>query len=1151
MALSLIAFVFSLAAVGAGEGGPKGPTLRGEVVGTDGKPAPGAVLVVAVEGWDGESPVVMGRATADEGGKFALELRDDPNDCDRPTLWAIRPGSVASSSPIDRDAASGRAYRLVLDHSPGASFEVAGPDGRPIPGARVIPHRVAREVQRMPEAVASLASATTDGEGRAVLRAFRPEEVLEVLVEAAGFGAQAREFRTPEGMADVGTKSITLLPAGKVSGRVVADDPQAVAGLTVRVTSSGAGRRGPISAMAEVSTDAAGRFEVESIAGGSVLVRVRPREGQPDLPARVARRTLEAGKGVEVEIPLRRGVKVAGLVVDEQDGRPIAGAVVSVIPSGPSEPVRVRTDDRGRYEAYVPSGLVGHRVLKVPAPYLCPPPFVGPRPVEVPPAIARFELPRVALTRGSDVRGRVVDEFNRPVEGARVEASWTMFDGRIRAPRSVLATSGADGSFVAGPVAPDAEVSLAASKGESSTDDVVKARPAEAKAVELVVVEPDALALGGRVVDRDGRGVAGASVRIWAVDRSPAGSILGSVPVRFDGSEGLKTDLDGRYLIPRRLRVGRDYLALASLDGHLAARSRPFRPTGPGSSTFPDLSMPVEPGLVTLEGRVVDRKGRPVPGAIIRASSDGPFRRKATTDLEGRFRLAGVPGRRSLLFAEAEGFRFLGRPIDSPRGPFDLTLTAVDESPEGSMTGPLKTPGDRELARTVLAPYADRVLSEGDHASRIRTLELLARVDPRRVLALVDSRGVEDAWFADHLRHAASRGLSGPDTGGRMAIIGAIRDAEWRALAALDAHDDLPESARALRRECVEQALRDARAISEPTRRAVGLARVADRLIDHGDLARAKQLFEEARPAVESLRSTVAGGQARVEFAEALARSDPATALAFTEDILDPGAFDRVRLGIARKLAGREPARVPPLLESLRDPRSLARALPGLCHALAPVDAALARQLIARSRGDDPCLPPYALGMMALAVSTRDKPAATTWLLEAFDRLARLAADGPPSTGASHDPATVAAALLPVAERVDPKLVPELFWRAASLHTPRPGSEGRTDAVLALLLARYDRGVARVFFDPEADRALASDPSDLAAILAASAVLDPGRAVRLVDQLPEAPDLTFHHPKNQARLALADALIRGTPACWDDAVSRFLHLWTESAPEVD
>ena len=1149
MAVSLIALLLSLATVGVGGDVAGVGPLSGVVVGPDGRPSPGALVVAAGGAWDGEPPVLMGRATADGEGRFVLELGDEPSGCDRPTLWAFGPGLVAASSPIDRDALGGRPTRLTLGPPGRSTFVVAGPDGRPVAGARITPRRVAREVPEIPEAIAALGSSTTDRDGRAVLSAFRPEELLAVDVEAEGFGLQPREFRTPEGMADVGSKSIALAAVGRVSGRVVAEDPQAVAGLAVRVTSSTAGRGGANAGLAPATTDASGRFEVPAIAAGVVTVRVRPRAGSPDLPARVPRRGLEAGRGVEVEIPLIRGVRVVGEAVDDRDGRPIAGAVVSVVPSGPLEPSRVRSDAQGRFEAYVPSGLVSHRVLKVPAPYLCPPEFVGPRPVEVPAAIARFELPKVALTRGADLRGSVLDELDQPEGGARVEASWTMFDGRTRAPRSACATSEADGSFVLGPVPLDAEVAVVASSGEASTDRPIAVRPSEAGLVRLTVVEPDAVALGGRVIGTDGRGIAGASVRIWSILRSPSGSVESSTPVRFEGSDELESDPDGRFQAPRRLRPDRDYLAMASAEGHLPGRTRPLRPGGPDAASFPDLVLAVEPARVSIEGRVVDREGRPVVGAAVRTSAEGPCCRRAVTDPEGRFRLDEVPGRTAFLFAEAEGFRLEGREVGPKGGRFDLTLTALDEDPEASMATRPRAPAEMELARRVMSPYVDRVLSEGDHSTRIRVLELLARVDPRRVLALIEARGIEDAWFADHLRHAASCSMDDSNADERMAVVEAIREVEWRVVAALDAADALPEVSRALRRACVDHALQDARSIVDPARRVVSLARVAHRLIDLGDVERATRLLEEARPDAESLPLATSGGRARVEFAESLARVDPARALALTEGLLDPGAFDRCRLRIALRLAARDPEGASRVLDSLRDPRSLSRALPELCHALAPIEPALARQLLARARADAPCLPAYALGMMALAVADRDKPTATTWLREAFDRLGRVAAAGPHAAGASHDPASVAASLLPVAERIDPKLVPELFWRAVSFHAPRPGAEVRSDALLALLLARYDRSVARTFFEPAAERALASHEADLATLFAASALLDPALAVRLIDALPDAPDLTFHHPKNEARLHLAAALARGTPACWADATSRFLNLWVEGSHE--
>ncbi len=1148
MAAPSIVLVLTLATVGAGGDATR---IVGEVLGPDGRPRPGTEVIAAGGNWDGKAPGSIGRTTTDDSGVFVLELSDDPSTRERPTLWAFQPGSVAASRPIDRDAIEGHPVRLILGSRAGAAFVVAGPDGHPVAGAKVFPWRVAREVPDVPEALTSLSSSETNDEGKATISAFRPEELVTVRVEAAGFGIQAREFRLSDGLADVASKGITLLATGRVAGRVIAGEPQSVAGLSVLVTSSVGGRTGTNAGFAEVVTDASGRFEVSAIAAGSLTVRVRPRAGSPDLPARVIRRTLEPGRQVDLEIPLRRGVRVTGVALDDRDGRPIADVVVSVVPSAPAEPSRVRTDAEGRYEAFVPPGLVSHRVLKVPAPYLAPPSFLGPRPVEVPPAIARFELPPIALTRGGEIRGLVEDENGQPVAGARVEASWTLFDGRNRAPRSVAVTSKPDGSFVLGPVAPGTDLAVVASAGAAATEAPVSVRTDADGPVELTLVETNASAPAGRVIDVKGRPIAGASVRIWSLARSPGGSIDDARLLTFDGLDELKTDDAGRFQVLRRLRGDREYRALALARGHLPGRSRPLRPGHLDHPGFADLVLSADPERVAIEGRILDRQGRPVAGAGVWTSADGPCCRRSTTDAEGCYRLDDLPECPLCLFVEAAGFRFLGRTIDPAQGPFDITVTRLEEIPEASMTTRAVGASLKDMARDVLAPYAERVLGQGDHSTRFRTLELLARVDPKRVLALIEARGVEGVWLVDHLRHAASCGLVDSTLEERMAVVGSIQDAEWRVLGALDAESALPEAARGLRREWVDRALGDARSIREPSRRVVALARVADRLLDLGETDRATQLLAEAQPLAEALPRNASGALPRAEFAEALARVDPAKALALTEDLVDPGEFDRCRLKIARRLASRQPGRVVDVLDSLRDPRSLIGALAGLCHALAPVDPALARQLIARARTDDTCLRPYALGMMALAVSSSDKPSATAWLREAFDRLGQVAASGSPSAGIAHDPSAVAAALLPVAERIDPKLVPELFWRAVSFHANRPGADPRSDAVLALLLARYDRSVALAFFQPVADRALTSAEMDLAPLVASAAIIDPLLAVRLVEAMPEAPDLTYHHPKNQARLILAGALARGAPACWEDATARFLHLWTINAPDGD
>jgi hypothetical protein len=186
--------------------------------------------------------------------------------------------------------------------------------------------------------------------------------------------------------------------------------------------------------------------------------------------------------------------------------------------------------------------------------------------------------------------------------------------------------------------------------------------------------------------------------------------------------------------------------------------------------------------------------------------------------------------------------------------------------------------------------------------------------------------------------------------------------------------------------------------------------------------------------------------------------------------------------------------------------------------------------------------------MMALAVAKDNPTGATSLLRESFARLDEAAAQACGSNSPTN-PATVAAALLPIAERTDPSLVAELFWRCVSYRVRGLNSTVQSDAVLALLLGRFDPVVGRRLLDPLPDRARNSGDLDLAPIIAALAVLDPDRALKFVEELPDPSDLTFHQIKNQARLELTAALLRTTPACWDDATVRYLHLTSQTNPD--
>ncbi len=267
---------------------------------------------------------------------------------------------------------------------------------------------------------------------------------------------------------------------------------------------------------------------------------------------------------------------------------------------------------------------------------------------------------------------------------------------------------------------------------------------------------------------------------------------------------------------------------------------------------------------------------------------------------------------------------------------------------------------------------------------------------------------------------------------------------------------------------------------------------------------------------------------------------------------------------MAQELAQVDSVAAERLLTTLKEPDQLARDLSRIGYAMALKDPARARRLADRDLGKGPnarALPfarAHALGMIALATADADKAKAARFLKEASAALTILAAEGRRGSAGVEvqDAATVAAALLPVAERIDPSLVPEHFWRTVSfrpLSTPGAVTAAMSDSMLALLLARYDRDLAMLVLQPILDRGPTAEDVGTTHTVEAMAAIDPARAVAIVESLPDDPDLKhkpFQNPKNRARGALA-AFLAGLPdERWDHVAHQFHYLWVVGEEDV-
>lgn len=631
-------------------------------------------------------------------------------------------------------------------------------------------------------------------------------------------------------------------------------------------------------------------------------------------------------------------------------------------------------------------------------------------------------------------------------------------------------------------------------------------------------------------------------------------------PVVAMGEAVAVTDAGGHFAIPA-LAAGRLALNVVVPKGSaLSPRLPADRTVEPGKATEVEIPLKGPARLRTLAGRVIDRRGAPVAGAVVSQSGDAPARTRAESDAQGQFRLLGVFAGRTFVFVRASGYRFVGRVIQSTDAEVTLTVIPEDQPPDTSLatlTPPLPRAEELTLARRVLEPYAGRVIRGGGESEKVQLLEVMARTEPARVLELVESGAFTEPFLGRMMRMRVATGLREGAPDEALAVSESIDDPGFRAMALVEASDALPAAERAKKRELVARAAVEAKGAKDPAHRLVMTSLVAERWIDLGDPARGEALLRANQADAEKMPNAAFAGYARAVFAEELAQVDLKAALALTATLTDPREFDRHHGNIAHELAVRDPAEAERVLGLVRDPFQRDQYAVRVVYRMARADIGRARRLAGAIQ--DTSLRGYGLGMAALGLAEADKRADAAVLLdEAFAVLERASEAVEGQTSRVYSPAAVAAVLIPVAERTDPQLVPGSFWRALSFRTPKTSGPPEfdpgiiTDVQLAVMLARYDRAVARFLLDPLVGPDAPASVRFVARGLpyAAAAIIDPRWAIGLVDALPDNADLKAE-PKNAARLAVAKVLSRRGVDRWRSLTYRHLHLWVPDVEDND
>jgi len=601
------------------------------------------------------------------------------------------------------EVAAGATAQVDLSLRLGRTLQgrVVGPDGAAVEGARLSLSGRAEDGGFVFRSPTTEALARIDRRGLAPVGRLLPIGELGVL-EGPLPPIPPRPFAWLEGYQADGDEQDLEAPAG---GRAT----QRPAGATPPAVDREAGG---------MASEASGAFRIDGLPPGKYAVSVNHRDFAP-LSQDVV--VPDGQPATTVVLQLAEGCTLAGLVRDDE-GNPVAGAAVRVS-AGLMDPLVWQADPAGTFTAL---HLPGHVALHVQAPgYLA---AEREEDLAGTPCAGRTEITLLRL--GGRIAGRVMDARRFPIAGARVRVEPA--GGAVRwATQGTVA--GADGTFRV--QAPATGTVRVVASHPSYVEAWVETEPG--REVELLLAR--GVVVRGAVTDDIGQPLA-ATVTLSLDGREVRATASGA-----EGAFDLGRVGPGTY----ELRAAAAGYADADVTVGIDA---PASDAEQGTRT---VELSLRRG-VTLEGRVVDRFGEPVEGALIEARLDGSrlAPQLSRSDADGRFAITGLAaGRWEIIAARDDlGTAFADATLDvGTRGrPVELAFrdAAVRTLPTGADAGTAAAAPSGKIAYSVAmdevivrtpaavsAPGTDP-LRAGDtifqvERERIRDLETLQQIVAR------------------------------------------------------------------------------------------------------------------------------------------------------------------------------------------------------------------------------------------------------------------------------------------------------------------------------------------------------------------------------------------------------------------------------------
>ena len=675
-------------------GTPRPATLSMRVLAADGTVIPGAHLAVFT--FSRNVAHRAAEADTDSGGRATVHVPEGDT-------WITASGgdAMARASSHVVLTPGPREITLTLQPERTVDADVVDESGAPVAGAEL----------EVTGADPLPIGARTDARGFAHVGRLAGERFV-ILARAGGYETTTnRSVRAGERV------RLTLRKLGTLLVEVL--EPGGAEALGAHVRIAGSSLWPP--RVTELTTPGVGGARVSSLPAGSYAL-----EAWNDAFASVVEIGVVLGRGEEKTVVLHLA---PGSFVDVQvsegnaaNAPPVAGARVTVVESGLSPFPREAVSDRAGRAHLGPFARGDFRVTAEAEGFVA---------ASVPRLAAEVGATRVALLRGGEIVGRVLDTRGAPIAGATLEVVGTDVTGapidadpqreRFRRVSFDAALAGP------APLVPAGELGVMPGP--------VPPIPHDDGASALAPLFPSQGALTA----------AGPQpVPMAAPPGEPSRAPHDPWVTRGDGTFHLSPIPPGRVRVlarhPQYVEGQSDIVLLEA-----GAGSASYSP-----SAAPEVTLVLSSGGA-LEGRVVDEGSRPVAGARVSlaGTSGGTFEHSTRTASDGTFAFASVP-ERSILLVSRDALALSAEvrlPVEVPeRGRRDLLVTL----PEARPPLHVRVTDDRGFALSMVQVGASSL----DPAVPLRTT---AFTDARGEATLLGAHGVSLAIEARAPSHATTR----------------------------------------------------------------------------------------------------------------------------------------------------------------------------------------------------------------------------------------------------------------------------------------------------------------------------------------------------------------------------------------------------------